>query len=314
MNLFFIFIIPFIAGLAFNFLLIKISQKTHFLVDAPEGDALKIHKKSIPLLGGLAILLSAVLASAIFLAPYYRVEVIGIFAGLLMVFGLGFWDDIAWKHVSTINPLLKFALLIVCTLIPSIILSLVGVSFNFFPISVISVLLGFMYIFVSINAVNYQDGMDGLAGGLVSISLAGFLYLGMAENLPLAVVISLVFLGAVTAFLQFNYPPVKIFMGDSGAYSLGFILAVLAMLFSKPFNFYSVIGPMLIVGLPIIDGVYTNIRRLARGHSIFHGDRAHFYDKLLQKGFSAKKTLFICYFLQIVLMVVGVLTYTHKVL
>lgn len=299
------FLVPFLVGMVVIPLLMKFSQKTGSLVDVPEGDALKIHKKSIPLLGGVAMSVSALVG---FLLVWDKSLALVALAGAIIFF-LGFYDDLKWKHISTIKPLLKFGLLIICTFVPAVILSLAGISFNFIPVSAISVLLGFIYIFVSINAVNYQDGIDGLAGGLVSISLAGFFYLGMAANVPLATVISLIFLGAVTAFLQFNYPPAKIFMGDSGAYSLGFVLTVLAMLFSKPYNFYSILGPLFIIGLPIVDGVFTNIRRLANGKSIFLGDRSHFYDKLLQKGFSTKKTLAICYCLQLLFVVAGVLMY-----
>ncbi|MEK7072711.1 MAG: hypothetical protein AAB969_04020 [Patescibacteria group bacterium] len=83
------------------------------------------------------------------------------------------------------------------------------------------------------------------------------------------------------------------------------------MLFSMPYNFSSILGPVFIIGLPIFDGIFTNIRRLLKGKSIFLGDRSHFYDKLLQKGFSIKKTLAICYALQMVLVAIGILTYIH---
>ena len=225
------------------------------------------------------------------------------------IFFLGFWDDLKWKHISTIKPMLKFPLLLTCAFVPAFILALVEIRFNFVPIYIISLLLGFTYIFISINAVNYQDGMDGLVGGEVCISLLGFTFLSAMLGNSFGLVISFISLGAVSAFLVFNFPPAKVFMGDSGAYSLGFILAVLAMLFSKPYNTYSILGPVFIIGLPIFDGVYTNIRRLLAGKSIFLGDRSHFYDKLLQKGFSTKKTLAICFSLQLLLVFIGVLIY-----
>src|SRR3989344_2589912 len=232
-NIFFIFIISFVVEMITIPVLIGISKKTNFLVDVPEGDVLKIHKKNIPLSGGLAMIISSLIGGIIFLGQGFVIKIAGVFAGLLIIFFLGFYDDLKWKHISTIKPLLKFTLLILCTFVPSVILWYVGISFIFFPAMIISILLGFVYIFLCINAVNYQDGMDGLAGGLAGISLGGFIILGITFN-----------------------------------------------------------------GLPIFDGVFTNIRRLAAGRSIFLGDRYHFYDKLLQKGFSTKKTLTICYFMQ----------------
>ncbi len=305
-NIFFIFLLPLVAGVILIPILIKFSKKTNFWVDVPEGDALKIHKKNIPLLGGLAMLVSSTLGVSIFGDQGFGIKLLGVFLGLLIVFSLGFWDDLKWKHISTTKPLLKFALLLVCTFVPSITLSWVGIGFDFIPVYGTSLFLGFVYIFLSINSVNYQDGMDGLAGGQVFISLVAFLWLGLLFNNIFAVIISLIFLGAVSAFLVFNFPPAKIFMGDSGAYSLGFILVVLAILFSKPYNIYSVLGPVFIIGLPIFDGVFANIRRLIAGKSIFLGDRSHFYDKLLQKGLSTQKTLAICYFLQILLVLIGI--------
>src|SRR3989344_9627694 len=236
----FYFLAPFFVGIIAIFLLLKFSEKTNFLVDAPEGDVLKIHKKSIPLLGGLAMATAAVVGAMIFPIPKITI----IFLALVPIFFLGFYDDLKWKHVSTIKPLLKFTLLIVCAFVPSVILSLAGIRFNFIPHISISIFLGFVYIFVCLNAVNYQDGMDALASVEVFISLIGFMILSIMMGATLPFYISLLFSGALLAFLVFNFPPAKIFMGDSGAYSLGFILAVLAMLFSKPYNFYSTLAPI----------------------------------------------------------------------
>lgn len=96
-------------------------------------------------------------------------------------------------------------------------------------------------------------------------------------------------------------------MGDSGAYFLGLLLAVFCALFSRPYNLASFLGPIFIIGLPLFDGIFTNIRRLLGGKSIFLGDRAHFYDRLLQRGLSPWKTLFISYFLQIISVAIGLL-------
>ncbi|MBX4200630.1 undecaprenyl/decaprenyl-phosphate alpha-N-acetylglucosaminyl 1-phosphate transferase [Candidatus Parcubacteria bacterium] len=302
------FFVPFAVGIAIMLVLLEISKRTYFLMDKPDGDPLKIHKKSIPLVGGLAIAISF-LVSLLF---FEGLALAGVALSMLMVCALGFYDDWKWKHILTIKPMLKFTLLIFCTLIPAIILSVIGIAFNFFPLHIISVLLTFIYIFGAINAVNYQDGMDGLAGGQVFIALAGFAFLSLASFNTGTLAISLIGMGAVGAFLVFNLPPAKVFMGDSGSYSLGFILALLAMSFSRPYDIFSVIGPVFIIGLPVFDGIFTNVRRIANGKSIFLGDRSHFYDRLLQKGFSTKKTLAICYSLQIVSVLVGVIIYLWK--
>ena len=308
-NLFFAFFVPFLVGIILIPLLICFSSQNKKMVDVAEGDELKIHKKPTSLLGGVGMVLAMVVGLVLFLGKNSFGECTAIVLGILVIGGLGFWDDVKWKHVTTIKPKLKFALLLICTLVPGILLALAQIGFNFLPIFIISALLSFIYIFVVINAVNYQDGMDGLAGGLVVISLAGFLVLGLATGNYVMVSIALIGMGAVLSFLIFNFPPAKVFMGDSGAYSLGFLLATLAMMFSKPYDFPSVIAPIFIIGLPVFDGVFTNVRRLINGKSIFLGNRSHFYDKLMQRGFSVKKTLAICYALQIVLVMVGLIAY-----
>ncbi len=277
------FLIPFLVGLAVIPLLIWFSQKTSKVLDISQGDALKIHKEPKSLLGGIAIFI-AISAGLFFTGDKNNIFLI---VGMFVIFFLGFWDDFSWKR-TTVNPLIKFSFLIICSLIAAA---------TFLPLG-ISIALAFVVIFIGINAVNYQDGMDGLAGGLVTISLLGFFLVGGG---PLA----LITLGAILAFLVFNFPPAKIFMGDSGAYLLGFILAVLALGVLKT----SIIASIFIIGLTLFDGVFTNIRRLAKGKSIFRGDRDHFYDKLLARGFSTQKTLAICYFLQILLVLIGIVIY-----
>lgn len=305
------FLTPLFIGIVALFLLIKFFEKTNFLADIAKGDELKIHKKPTPLLGGLGMAIAVFSGLLLFISNNNLGKVIALLSGGGIIFLVMFWDDLKWKHISARKPLLKFLILILSTIIPAIILASAGISFNFIPVPVIAVLLGSVFIFTVVNSINYQDGMDGLAGGLVFISLAGFLCLGLLWSIPFVVLVCLVALGAVLSFLIFNFPPAKIFMGDSGAYSLGFLLTAIALIFSKPLNIYSVLGPVFIIGLPIFDGVFTNMRRVVNGKSIFLGDRSHFYDRLMQKGFSVKKTLLVCYLLQFVSVVLGILLYSY---
>jgi len=241
----------------------------------------------------------------------FWLKISAIVLAALFIFLLGLWDDLKWKHISQIKPLQKFLLLIIVPLFITIFLWLAGIRINFFPqIYWFTGFLTFLYIFALINAVNYQDGMDGLAGGLVAISLIGFIILSLLSGNNFSFLLSLISFGAVLGFLIFNFPPAKIFMGDSGAYFLGFILAVSAAIFSKPYNFSSIFGPIFIIGLPIFDGIFTNIRRLLGKKSIFLGNREHFYDRIhLKRGFSIKKTILICYFIQAIFVIIGLLIF-----
>ncbi|KPJ56402.1 hypothetical protein AMJ49_04980 [Parcubacteria bacterium DG_74_2] len=306
----YLFLSSFIISLILTFVFEGIGIKYNFY-DIAKGDILKIHKKPIPILGGLAIIITVIIGLLFFIFQNQTFDwrIAGIIFGSLVVFILGFWDDLKWKHISEIKPYQKFFLLILFPLIAAFFLLMSGIKIDFFSEIWLAGFLTFIYIFVFINAVNYQDGMDGLAGGLTAISLVGFIFLALISGNNFVLIFSLILLGAVLGFLVFNFPPAKIFMGDSGAYFLGFVLAVLAMLFSKPYDPLSILGPVFIVGLPIFDGIFTNIRRLFQKKSIFLGDRKHFYDKILQTGFSTKKTLLICYSIQAIFIIMGLIFY-----
>lgn len=285
-------------------------KKKGFFLDIPGNDFLKIHKAPIPLLGGLAMFLA--IAFALIIINKISLDIAGIIIGSLMFFLFGLWDDLKWKHISRRKPYLKLALLIILPLILSFVLVAAGLKINFLPQIIFSYLLTAFYVFVLINSVNYQDGIDGLAAGLVLFSLAGFLILSLCFGNSVGLAVSLVSLGAVLGFFIFNFPPAKIFMGDSGAYFLGFILSILTMIFSKPYNLPAFLGTIFILGLPVFDGVFTNLRRITKKKSIFLGDREHFYDKLiLKKKFSTRKTLLICYLIQAIFIIMGLAIYIY---
>ena len=304
-----LFFLPFILGLVLMPLATLFSKKTGFFVDSAERDELKIHNGKISILGGLAMIVP-VFISFIFLERNSYLPLLGISVGILLFFLVCFWDDYKWKSTSKSQPILKSLMLVMSAVISAIVLYYSGISFALITIAVISIILSFIYIFIVTNSINFQDGADGLAGGVVGISLIGFFVLGIIRGNNLSADVSLIVLGAVMSFLIFNFPPAKIFMGDSGAYSLGFIIAVLAISFSTPYNLYSLLGPIFIIGIPVFEGVFSNLRRILSKESIFHGDRDHFYDKLLRK-YSIQKTLLISYSLQIFLVVLGLLIYTY---
>jgi len=287
--------------------LISISKKSKKLIDRAEGDELKIHNKPTSLMGGLALALS--ISEGFFMI--YDIKAVAFVLGLLPVFLLGLWDDFKWKHVTTIKPRFKFVLLILSCFLSALALTVFLMSVNFVPIIWVSLILSFCWVFVMINAINYQDGMDGLAGSLVFISMLGLVASSLIFQNYFILSISMVVLASTLGFLIYNLPPAKIFMGDSGAYLLGFALSAIAIAFVKPYNLLTVLGVVFIVGLPLFDGVFTNMRRIISGKSIFLGDRSHFYDRLLQGGLSSWKTLFVCWAIQIISVLIGVFILTY---
>jgi len=304
---FLIIIISFFISLIAIFFLKKLAFRYH-LYDEPSGDNLKIHQKPIPHLGGVGIFLGLV-ASLIFselLHQISKLQSLGIIIGSIIIIFLGFWDDLKWKKVG--RPMIKFLCQFIAGFLIVFILIKIGVNFHFSLNSVIASLIAGFYIVGAMNAINMEDGLNGLAGSITVISLMGFIYLAVRENNLFALIISLGTLSGILGFLIYNWHPASIFMGDNGSHFLGFILAILAIMFTGH-NLKQFIGPALIIGLPILDTTLVIIRRLIKRKSIFLGDRSHLYDLIHQKGISVPKTVFIYSIIQFIIVSIGILIY-----
>ena len=279
------------------------------ICDNPGGDPLKIHPRPIPNLGGVvmfvAILISA-MTSVIFV-KFDLWKLLGILSCGAIVLSLGLWDDLRWKSKTIYKPIVKFTAQVLVSVGIGILLLIMGIRIQFIPISVVMGLLAAFYVFGGMNAINMQDGIDGLAGGLVAISAIGFTTLSIHTGNTLELVLSLSTLGAVLGFLIYNFHPASIFMGDNGSHLLGFMLALLAISSTaKPYDLRWFIGPILIIGLPVFDAAWAVIRRLARRKPLFEGDRGHFYDRMMRRGLTVRQTVFVCYLLQAVFVSSGV--------
>ena len=308
MTYFLLFLISFLLSFAAVWLARVFGTKFQFF-DLPKEDPqkIKIHQEPIPFLGGLAIFLvfQFVFIGALYFNNLLNLKALAVFLATLLIFSIGFFDDLKWKNYF-VKPKIKLFSLILFSFFAAAVLITAGIKIQFFELPIVAFILGFLYILGSINAVDFEDGIDGLAGGLTIISFGGFLILSFLTGNSFSLIMSLILLGTVFGFLVFNFPPAKIFMGDSGAYFLGITLAVLAMLFSRPHNILSILGPILIIGLPIFDTAYVIIKRVAQERSPIVGNRDHFYDILhFKKGFSIVKTLLICYTLQVISVVSG---------
>lgn len=281
------------------------------LFDEPSKDELKIHKKPIPYLGGIGIFLGFTISLIIayLLDQISEWQTVGIILGSAVIISLGLWDD--FKGEKALNPILRLLLQFLAGFLIVFILIKIGINFNLSISPLVATIVAAFYIIGAMNALNMEDGIDGLAGGLTVISLIGFFILSSLGNNILPLILSLSLLGGTIGFLIYNWHPASIFMGDNGSHFLGFCLAVLAIIFtSHPvYNLKQFIGPILIIGLPVIDAAWAIIRRSIKGKSPFQGDRGHLYDRLHQKGLSIKKTVLFCYGIQIIIVGIGVIIY-----
>jgi UDP-GlcNAc:undecaprenyl-phosphate GlcNAc-1-phosphate transferase len=295
-----IYLFSLIFSLIFTFIFWKLGKKWKVLDQATE-DPLKIHKESIPCLGGLAMFLALSLSFALKMIIEKSLDcwIFSVIAAGCLIFLLGLADDLQWRDKKKIKPVYKLIFLVLFSFLSALVLSTANLGIN--------LILVLIVIFVLINAVNYQDGMDGLAAGTTIISLVGFSVLGYFSGNILIFNFCLILLFVILGFLVFNFPPAKIFMGDSGSYWLGFNLAFLTVFFLRPYNILNILALAFVLGLPLFDGVFTNIRRIIKGGSILKGDREHFYDRLLNKRLSSRKTLFICLVIQVILVSLALL-------
>jgi UDP-GlcNAc:undecaprenyl-phosphate GlcNAc-1-phosphate transferase len=173
------------------------------------------------------------------------------------------------------------------------------------------------------NATNLLDGLDGLCSGVTAFICVGFLVLATSVlawdvfrgtvvplhygNAGIVVVLSFALLGAVLGFLPYNFNPASIFMGDAGSMFLGFMAATfMVLLAERPEGFKWFLGSMVIFGLPIFDTGLALVRRLVNRQPIFAGDRSHFYDQLIDRGFSVQKSVSINYLLAMAFIVAGI--------
>lgn len=278
-------LIPFIKKIA-----------THIgAVDIPNER--KVHKVPMPRLGGLGIFFGFLLGYMIFGTPSSTMN--SILIGSFIVVLTGVVDDI-----KPLKPSTKFAGQLIAALIIAFYgeillkdVSAFGIYINFgffcYPLTI-------FFILGCINCMNLIDGLDGLAGGISAIY---FLTIGIISmfngNIGLDLVLTFVMLGSTLGFLLHNFPPATIFMGDSGSMFLGFIIAVIALLGFKNVTMTSLIIPLLILAIPILDTIFAIIRRLLKGESISTPDKFHIHHQLIKRNFTQKQTVLIIYFINI---------------
>lgn len=289
-------LISYIIGVFIVPAVIAFSRKEG-LVDVPNER--KIHKAPISRLGGVAIWSSTVFTFIILvlLRCYPNGSLVsGILLGGSLMFLLGLIDD-----VYNLNAKFKLLLQILITTV----VFFLGVKFNtiFNPLDItggaihlpfwLSYIITLLWIVGISNAVNFIDGVDGLAGSIITVSAITIAIISLAVTPPnpISALIACILVGSVLAFLTFNFNPAKIFMGDSGALFCGFMLAALSITGVMNGATLAIILPFIILAVPIIDITYSSLRRIFKGISPFVADAEHIHHKLLKAGFSQKLTV-----------------------
>jgi len=279
----------------------KIAFKFNVL-DIPK-DARKVHKKPIPLLGGLAIYI-AFISTLILKSGKLTASEMGILIGATIIAIGGIIDD---KY--DIRPRYK----LVFQILAAAVLIMFGVEINLVTNPIISanqyLNLGWLSLPITLlwvigitNALNLIDGLDGLAAGVALISSITLFIIAILNNRTDAAILTAILSGAIIGFLPYNFNPASIFMGDTGAQLLGFLLAAISIKGTiKSAAAFAIAVPILALGIPIYDTMFAVIRRKINGKPIMQADRGHLHHRLLDMGLTQKQTVLIMYLISAVL-------------
>jgi UDP-GlcNAc:undecaprenyl-phosphate GlcNAc-1-phosphate transferase len=266
--------------------------------------ARKVHARPIPRLGGVAIVIGALVPLSGLLI--YRsgathtfeasgIQVAGFFAGGLAIAALGLIDDLRGlraRHKFTVQFLVAAAMYFLGFQIHGV-ANPFGASFS---LGYLALPFTMFWIVGVINAMNLIDGLDGLAGGVAFFAVLMNFVVSLSRGDILMGLLMAALAGAILGFLIFNFNPASIFMGDTGSMFLGFILATGSLVTSqKGAAAVSMLVPILALGLPIMDTLLAMIRRYTLGRPVFSADREHIHHRLLRLGYTHRRAVLSMY-------------------
>ena len=283
-------VLAFVASVLFTPLVKRLAFRVG-AVDRPNFR--KVHARIMPRLGGLAIFLAFLVAFA-----FYRPD--GGFdkamlLGALIIIITGVLDDMfeITAKAKLLGQLLAAGTVVIYgeLQIEFINLPFGGhVEFGYFAIP-----LTILWIVGITNAINLIDGLDGLAAGVSTIALIALATMAVIMGNPFVAAIAAILAASTLGFLVFNFYPAKIFMGDTGALFLGFMISVLALLGFKNITMVALIIPVIMLGVPISDTFFAIVRRIRMKQPLSAPDKSHLHHCLLNVGFTHRQTVLIIY-------------------
>ncbi|MBE7062574.1 MAG: undecaprenyl/decaprenyl-phosphate alpha-N-acetylglucosaminyl 1-phosphate transferase [Clostridia bacterium] len=308
------FAVSFIITFASTPFVKQIAEKVD-IVDKPD-EARRVHKKPIPLLGGLAMFYGFIISVILFGPSDSNIR--GMVLGALVILVVGIIDDARQLSAKVKLPFQILAAVIL--ILHDVRIDVISVPGFISDSGVLH--LGFWGIPLTLiwvvgvtNAVNLIDGLDGLAAGVSSISCMSLLCISLIVGEYEVALITAALTGACFGFLPYNFNPAKIFMGDTGSTFLGFILASVSIMgLFKSYAVISVAVPFLVLGLPLFDTGFAILRRMKAGKPIMSPDREHLHHRVLDMGFSQKKTVSIIYLMCTVLGLCAVVMVSNGIL
>ncbi|MBM7654738.1 glycosyltransferase family 4 protein [Neobacillus cucumis] len=293
-----------------SIILTPLVKKLAFKIGATDKpNQRKVHQKIMPRLGGLAIYISFLIGVAIIrpdatsllpiMNPNENIH-LAIILGSIVIILTGVLDD-----TKEISPKVKLFGQILASFIV-VFMGDLKVEFINLPFGgqlnfgFLSIPITMFWIIGITNAINLIDGLDGLAAGVSTIALFAISGMAFLMGNPYVMILALIAAVSSLGFLIFNFHPAKIFMGDTGALFLGYLISVLSLLGFKNVTFISLVIPIIILGVPISDTFFAIIRRLVNKQPLSAPDKSHLHHCLLRIGFSHKQAVLIIYAMSLV--------------
>jgi UDP-GlcNAc:undecaprenyl-phosphate/decaprenyl-phosphate GlcNAc-1-phosphate transferase len=309
-----IFSLFFLLSAFLSLLLTPLVKKLAYglqILDLPKPEPRKIHSRAMPLLGGLSVYASFLLALLIYIKfghPDLSIVPLKFFFGIILG-GIVLIAGGALDDKFNLPPKILWLFPALASLI--IVWSGIGVgiaqisnpfgspiridnTIHFFSVFnfKLSVILVWLWMMGMIFTTKFLDGLDGLCGGIALIGgLTMFaISLGPKNNQPITATIAIIFSGAIFGYLFYAFNPASIFLGEGGSTFLGFMLGVLSIILGA-----KIATALLVMGIPIMDVAWVIVRRLWYHHSPFRGDRQHLHFRLLDIGLSQRQTVLVLY-------------------
>ena len=307
--------IPFLIVFSMIPTVIKLSVKYDF-TDKPKGR--KKHKGAMPLSGGVAMFIGFFITYFIVLQRQDFEKKWAVFIGAGLILAIGLIDD----YYKTKGKEFKILPRLIIQLLAAIIVFSSGISFRGFtnPLTglyvdlpfVLEFILTITWIFGVTTVINWSDGMDGLAGGLSFISAITFAATAIIMAQATSLILSLLTAGTILGFLYYNRYPARIYMGDSGANFLGFILSIIALDGAfKQATLLSLLIPILALAVPIFDNVFVILKRYSEGKPVYQADRSQIHFRLQERGLNTRQVVvfistisLLCSILSIILLLI----------
>ena len=293
----------------------KLAGRAGFVARPAED---RYHQTAIPLGGGIAIfttiliiILAAIAVVKFLVAPGYLnwlgesvtihtagfLSKIGhlliVLLAVFALFALGLWDD--KKHLGpTFKLAVQFAVVIIAAIFAEVRVEL------FIENKIITSVLSAFWIVLIINAFNFLDNMDGAAAGIAIIASCILFTAAALSGQVFVGGLALVFIGTLSGFLVFNFPPARIFMGDAGSLVVGFFVAFLTLRTTyyqeaQSGQWYPVLMPLVVMAVPLYDFISVTLLRISQGKSPFIGDTQHFSHRLKKHGLTDTQTVLTLY-------------------